>query len=88
MVMTIDAPNPTTFPNATLYPNSKVWSLNINQFGTTLASFKYIQIVNGTGSILPAFNRFVTQQPGDVFFRGLRDNQPYVPCGGGLPSLH
>lgn len=90
MTMTFEPPNASTFPNATLFPNSKVWNLSIKQFGKTLASFKYVQVVDGTGAKLPvAYGRFVTEQnsnpvPGNIFFRGVRENQPLVVCGGGI----
>jgi hypothetical protein len=73
-----------------VFPGSKIWDVTIKQFDATLASFKYIQIVDGTGArISSAFNAFLTEQqsnpdPSTIFFRGLDDDQPFVPCGGGV----
>jgi hypothetical protein len=73
------------------FPGSKIWNVTINQFGAILASFRYIQVVDGTGAkIQPAYNAFVLEQQanlpvnGTIFFRGLRPDQPLVPCGVGV----
>jgi hypothetical protein len=79
----------TVAPASTAFPGSVIWNVDINQFGATLASFQYIQIVDGTGTILPAYNNFTTAQngnpvPGNVFFRSILPDQPLVPCGVGV----
>jgi hypothetical protein len=90
MTMTVDADG-----DNTTFPGSVIFDININQFGAALKNqagktpvFRYIQIVNGTGhKIQPAYQKFIDEQqtnpiPGTIFFRGLRENQPLVPCGG------
>lgn len=71
----------------------RVWTLTATQFGlpgqnanAITTTYNYKQIIDGNGMETSFYQDFVDSQgsndiPGVVFFRGLRDNTPLVPCG-------